>query len=88
MQPHVFVVMPFGVKEAPGATPATDGEPEILAINVSFDDVYDLLIGPALAKSGCVVPFRADNRPHVNAVNTQSIQTAADRFRPGEPRPR
>jgi hypothetical protein len=69
MQPHVFVVMPFGVKEAQSATPATDDQPEIPAINVSFDDVYDLLIGPALTKAGCA-PFRADEEPGAGDIRT------------------
>jgi hypothetical protein len=42
MQPHVFVVMPFGVKEAQSAIPATDNAAEKSAINISFDEVYDL----------------------------------------------
>src|SRR3954463_9343333 len=69
MQPHVFVVMPFGVKEAQSATPATDEAPEKPAINISFDEVYDLLIEPALAKAGCM-PFRADKEPGAGDIRT------------------
>jgi len=69
MQPHVFVVMPFGVKEAQSATPATDNAPEKPAINLSFDEVYDLLIKPALTKAGCV-PFRADKEPGAGDIRT------------------
>ncbi|MDT4898982.1 MAG: hypothetical protein QOH25_4059 [Acidobacteriota bacterium] len=69
MQPHVFVVMPFGIKEAQSVTPATDNAPEKPAINVSFDEVYDLLIKPALTKAGCV-PFRADKEPGAGDIRT------------------
>jgi tetratricopeptide (TPR) repeat protein len=69
VQPHVFVVMPFGVKEAQSATLATDNAPGKPAINISFDDVYDLLIGPALTKAGCV-PFRADEEPGAGDIRT------------------
>jgi hypothetical protein len=61
MQPHVFVVMPFGVKEAQSATAATDSEPAKPAININFDEVYDLLIKPALSKAGCAA-FRGRQR--------------------------
>lgn len=69
MQPHVFVVMPFGVKEAQSATPAADNAPEKPAINISFDEVYDLLIKPALTKAGCV-PFRADKEQGAGDIRT------------------
>jgi tetratricopeptide (TPR) repeat protein len=69
VQPHVFVVMPFGIKEAWSATPATDNVLEKPAINISFDEVYDLLIGPALIKAGCV-PFRADREPGTGDIRT------------------
>jgi hypothetical protein len=69
MQPHVFVVMPFGVKETQSATPATDKVLEKPAIEVDFDEVYDLLIGPALTKAGCV-PFRADKEPGAGDIRT------------------
>ena len=69
MQPHVFVVMPFGVKEAQSATPATANAPEKPAINISFDEVYELLIKPALTKAGCV-SFRADHEPGAGDIRT------------------
>jgi tetratricopeptide (TPR) repeat protein len=69
MQPHVFVVMPFGVKEAQSATAATDSEPAKPAINISFDEVYDLLIKPALSKAGCAA-FRADKEPGAGDIRT------------------
>ena len=69
MEPHVFVVMPFGLKEAQAAIPATDGVPAKAAINISFDEVYDLLLGPALVKAGCVA-FRADKEPGAGDIRT------------------
>jgi tetratricopeptide (TPR) repeat protein len=69
MQPHVFVVMPFGVKEAQSATPAADDAPEKKAIKISFDEVYELLIQPALTKADCV-PFRADQEPGAGDIRT------------------
>jgi len=69
MQPHVFVVMPFGVKEARSATPAAEHVPEKPAIKISFDEVYDLLIKPALTKAGCV-SFRADKEPGAGDIRT------------------
>ncbi|HXU37714.1 MAG TPA: tetratricopeptide repeat protein [Blastocatellia bacterium] len=69
MQPHVFVVMPFGVKEAQVATPAAENVPEKPAIKISFDEVYDKLIKPALTKAGCV-PFRADKEPGAGDIRT------------------
>jgi tetratricopeptide (TPR) repeat protein len=69
MQPHVFVVMPFGVKEAQIGTAGSDKAPEKPAINISFDEVYDLLIKPALTDAGCV-PFRADKEPGAGDIRT------------------
>jgi tetratricopeptide (TPR) repeat protein len=69
MEPHVFVVMPFGLKEAQAATPATDGAPSKPSININFDEVYDLLIAPALTKAGCV-PFRADKEQGAGDIRT------------------
>ena len=69
MQPHIFVVMPFGLKEAQSITPATDNVLEKSAINVNFDEVYDLLIEPALIKAGCV-PFRADKESGAGDIRT------------------
>jgi tetratricopeptide (TPR) repeat protein len=56
MQPRVFVVMPFGLKEA-------------AAVLVDFDQIYDHLIQPALTKAGCV-PFRADKEPGAGDIRT------------------
>jgi len=69
VEPHVFVVMPFGLKEAQAATAATDGVPAKAAINISFDEVYDLLLGPALTKAGNVA-FRADKEPGAGDIRT------------------
>lgn len=69
MKPHVFVVMPFGVKEVQSVTLAANGVPEKPAINISFDEVYDLLIKPALTKAGCM-PFRADKEPGAGDIRT------------------
>lgn len=69
MEPHVFVVMPFGIKEAQAAIPATNGVPEKPAINISFDEVYELLLGPALTKASCVA-FRADKEPGAGDIRT------------------
>ncbi|HEX8117656.1 MAG TPA: tetratricopeptide repeat-containing protein [Pyrinomonadaceae bacterium] len=69
MQPHVFVAMPFGVKEVLAAAAAADGEPAKDAVNVDFDEVYDLLYEPALKKAGCV-PFRADKELAAGDIRT------------------
>lgn len=75
MEPHVFVVMPFGLKEARAASKATKATKTSkavraqAAINVNFDDVYDLLIGPALKRADCV-PFRADKEPGAGDIRT------------------
>jgi tetratricopeptide (TPR) repeat protein len=61
--------MPFGTKEAEGATPATDSAPAKPAVNINFDDVYELLIKPALTKAMCV-PFRADKEPGAGDIRT------------------
>jgi tetratricopeptide (TPR) repeat protein len=69
MQPHVFVVMPFGLKDVQSATPPTDNTPAKAAVNVNFDEVYDLLIKPALIKATCF-PFRADKEPGAGDIRT------------------
>ena len=69
MQPHVFVVMPFGAKEARAATPAAGDTPAGAAITIDFDLVYQRLIAPALTKAGCV-PFRADQEPGAGDIRT------------------
>src|SRR6185436_3796234 len=69
MEPHVFVVMPFGEKEATAAVPASANAAAQPAVNVSFDEVYDLLIKPCLTKAGCV-PFRADKEAGAGDIRT------------------
>jgi tetratricopeptide (TPR) repeat protein len=69
MQPHVFVVMPFDIKEVQSTTSATESADQKPAINVNFNEVYDLLISPALTKAGCV-PFRADKEPGAGDIRT------------------
>ena len=69
MEPHVFVVMPFGVKEAQAAVAATDGNPAKPAIKIDFTEVYKLLIKDALTKAGCV-PFRADEEQAAGDIRT------------------
>jgi tetratricopeptide (TPR) repeat protein len=69
MEPHVFVVMPFGVKEAAAAVPASANAAAKPAIEISFDEVYDLLIKPSLTKAGCI-PFRADNEQGAGDIRT------------------
>jgi len=69
VEPHIFVVIPFGIKEAQAATQATEGSPQKPAINISFDEVYELLIAPALSKANCV-PFRADKEPGAGDIRT------------------
>ncbi len=71
MEPHVFVVMPFNVKEV---QPKTDADadadaPAKPAVNVDFNEVYKLLIAPALTKAGCV-PFRADQEAGAGDIRT------------------
>ena len=44
MQPHVFVAMPFGAKEARAATPAAGNTPATGAVIVDFNLVYQRLI--------------------------------------------
>jgi hypothetical protein len=69
MQPHVFVAMPFGAKEARAATPAADNTPASPAITIDFDLVYERLIALALIKAGCI-PFRADHEPGAGDIRT------------------
>ena len=69
MEPHVFVVMPFGIKEAQAAVAAADGVPAKPAVNISFDEVYELLLAPALTKASCVA-FRADKEPGAGDIRT------------------
>jgi tetratricopeptide (TPR) repeat protein len=69
MQPRVFVVMPFGSKEVRAATPASGSTPEVPALWVDFDVVYQRLIAPALVAAGCV-PFRADQEAGAGDIRT------------------
>lgn len=69
MQPRAFVVMPFGVKEARAAIPATDKTAATPAVDINFDVVYDRLIAPALIKAGCF-PFRADREGGAGDIRT------------------
>jgi hypothetical protein len=69
MQPHVFVAMPFGAKEARAATPATGNTSATTAVTVDFDVVYQRLIAPALVKAGCI-PFRADQELGAGDIRT------------------
>lgn len=69
MQPHVFVAMPFDVKEVRAATAATEKEPAKPAVSVNFDHVYERLIAPALRKAKCV-PFRADEEVAAGDIRT------------------
>ena len=69
MESHVFVVMPFGIKEARAATPATKKSAAKSAINLDFDEVYEFLVAPALTKAGCV-PFRADQEEGAGDIRT------------------
>src|SRR5262249_52509145 len=69
MQPHVFVVMPFGEKEVRSVVPASGAEPGKPGVNINFDHVYDLLIRPSLTGAGCV-PFRADKEPGAGDIRT------------------
>jgi tetratricopeptide (TPR) repeat protein len=69
MRPHVFVAMPFGLKEARAATPAALNMPAIARVMVDFDLVYERLIAPALVRAGCI-PFRADQEPGAGDIRT------------------
>jgi len=69
MEPHAFVVMPFGLKEAQAAAPATDAGPLKPAVNIDFDEVYSLLIAPALTRAACL-PFRADQEKGAGDIRT------------------
>jgi len=67
--PHVFVVMPFGPKEVQSAAAAGDGAPARPQIIVDFDEIYELLIKPALNQAKCL-PFRADKEPGAGDIRT------------------
>jgi tetratricopeptide (TPR) repeat protein len=61
--------MPFGVKEAQAAVAATAADPAKAAVNMDFDEVYKLLIAPALTKADCL-PFRADQESGAGDIRT------------------
>ncbi len=61
--------MPFGTKEAAPATPAKGETPAQEAIHIDFNEVYDLLIAPALVKADCL-PFRADQEKSSGDIRT------------------
>ena len=69
MQPHVFVVMPFGPKEARAAVAATATSAAAPAISIDFTLVYEQLLKPALTRAGCV-PFRADEESGAGDIRT------------------
>lgn len=69
MQPHVFVVMPFNVKEVRAGAPAADGRAAEPALSLDFDEIYDSLIAPALKRADCV-PFRADREESAGDIRT------------------
>lgn len=62
-RPHVFVVMPFGVKEVG----APSGSRQ--AVSADFDHIYRELFEPALQLAGCR-PFRADQEPGAGDIRT------------------
>lgn len=59
--PHAFVVMPFGIKEAPDKKP------------IDFDAVYTQLIKPSLIEAG-FNPFRADEEAVSGDILTDMFQ--------------
>ncbi|MEA2361907.1 MAG: hypothetical protein QOD71_1052 [Thermoleophilaceae bacterium] len=63
MRPRAFVVSPFGHKEIRAAA---DGEP---AVEVDFDELYELLLRPALDQAG-IEPFRADQEAGAGDIRT------------------
>jgi hypothetical protein len=69
MKPRVFVVMPFSVKEIKPAVSAVDGQLAQPSMEVNFDDVYNMLIAPAVERAGCR-PFRADQEPGAGSILT------------------
>lgn len=69
MEPRAFVVMPFGVKEVRPGVAADGTAPAQAPLTVSFDEVYTLLIAPALRATGCR-PVRADHEPGAGDIRT------------------
>src|SRR5215218_1727710 len=60
---RAFVVAPFGRKEI---RPAADGRP---AVNADFDEIYELLLRPALERAGFAA-FRADQEAGAGDIRT------------------
>ena len=69
MQPHVFVVMPFGPKEALPASPPSADKPGAPPVIIDFTTVYERLLKPALIRASCV-PFRADEEEGAGDIRT------------------
>ncbi len=63
MRPRAFVAMPFGMRDVPSLEP---GGP---SFDVDFDELYELLVAPALREAGCE-PFRADKEPGAGDIRT------------------
>jgi tetratricopeptide (TPR) repeat protein len=62
--PRAFVVMPFGSKDVPISPDQPAG-----SRTVDFDELYRLLIAPALRRAN-LVPFRADEEPAPGDIRT------------------
>jgi tetratricopeptide (TPR) repeat protein len=69
LEPHVFVVMPFGTKPGQSDAPATANASVTPAVEVNFDEIYERLIKPALHNAKCI-PFRADQEPGAGDIRT------------------
>jgi len=69
MRLRVFVVMPYGCKEARAAVYSAEGRLEQPAIVVDFNAVYQKLIRPALERVDCE-PFRDDEGPGAGDIRT------------------
>ena len=69
MKLRVFVVMPYGRKEARVAVYSAEGRLEQPAIVVDFNAVYQKLIRPALERADCE-PFRDDEGPGAGDIRS------------------
>ena len=69
MKLRVFVVMPYGRKEARVAVYSAEGRLEQPAIVVDFNAVYQKLIRPVLERADCE-PFRDDEGPGAGDIRT------------------
>jgi len=69
MKLRVFVVMPYGCKEARAAVYSAEGRLEQPAIVVDFNAVYQKLIRPALERVDCE-PFRDDEGSGAGDIRT------------------